>query len=108
MTIGVGLAIFSSLRRSDHCIVTAMEQHPQGKVINVQPGFLGWFFNKNPSWNGANSVKTILGLSVQGGNSGKTILGLSVQGGNRYGSTLVLSNKNHVRVIIIFILQHAG
>ena len=49
-------------------------------------------FNKNPSWNGANSVKTILGLSVQGG--------------NRCGSTLVQSNKNHVEVIIIFILQH--
>ena len=60
-------------------------------------------FNKNPSWNGANSVKTILGLSVQGENSGKTILGLSVQGGNRYGSTLVLLNDE---VIIIFILQH--
>ena len=47
-----------------------------------------------------------MGLSVQGENSGKTILGLSVQGGNRIGSTLVLSNKNHVEVIIIFILQH--
>ena len=47
-------------------------------------------FNKNPSWNGAISVKTILGLSVQSGNSGKTILGLS---GNRYGFNLVLSNK---------------
>ena len=46
-------------------------------------------FNKNPS--GANSVKIILGLSVQGG--------------NKYGSTLVLSNKNHVEVIIIFILH---
>ena len=56
----------------------------QGKVINVQPaGFLA---------NAANRVKTILGLSVQGG--------------NRYGSTLVLSNKNHVEVTIIFILQH--
>ena len=50
----------------------------QGKVINVQPGFLA---------NAANRVKTILGLSVQGG--------------NRYGSTLVLSNKNHVEVTII-------
>ena len=59
---------------------------------------LAWIFrlafNKNPSWNGANSVNTILGLSVQGGNSGKIILGLNVQGGTRYGSTLVLSNKN--------------
>ena len=64
----------------------------QGKVINVQPGFLGWFLTKTHPGNGANSVKTILGLSGQGG--------------NRYGSTLVLSNKNHVEVIIIFILQH--
>ena len=81
----------------------------QGKVINVQPGFLGWFLTKNhPGMEqiGGNSGKTILGLSVQSGNSGKTILGLSVQGRNRYGSTLVLSNKNHVEVIIIFILQH--
>ena len=40
----------------------------QGKAINVQPGFLGWFLTK-PIWIAANRVKTILGMSIQGGNS---------------------------------------
>ena len=64
----------------------------QEKVINVQPGFLGWFL-----------TKTHLECMQQ-----IAILGLSVQGGNRYGSTLVLLNKNHVEVTIIlyFIEQH--
>ena len=110
------------------------EVHYTGKSYKCPAWIFRLVFNKNESWNGANSVKTILGLSVQGGNSGKTILGLSVQGGNsektimglsvqggnsgktllglsvqggnRYGSTLVLSNKNPVDVINIFILQH--
>ena len=47
------------------------------------PGWILYTTNTHP-----NSVKTILGLSVQGG-------------GNRYGSILFLQNKNHIGAIII-------
>ena len=54
------------------------------------PGWILFTTNTHP-----NSLKTILGLSVQGG-------------GNRYGSILFLLNKNHIGAIIIFILPYAG
>ena len=68
-----------------------------GKSYKCPAWIFRLVFNKNPSWNEANSLKTILGLSVQG---------LSVQGGNRYGSTLVLSNKNHVEDYNYIHIQH--
>ena len=58
-----------SIIRSHLCVerrsLSQQTQIAQGKVINVQPGFLGWFLTKTNPGIEQIALKTILGLSVQ-------------------------------------------